>query len=204
MANKRHPVEMQILARVVRGTLSFLFSLLLCQCATQHQPLRFEPYFLTVPAGFHKNEYIQDKIRLETEPNRSLIDNKRLADLYRWELRVLPPQSPKALEIKTKLAQVEPSITEIESRIQDVQKEIKENKELPLANKKGSENSEGFLKIYKALAKLWNDDQITEALKLFATSPVSSSWSSQEKTRYYYLRFRVALDAGDRKGVVIT
>ena len=93
----------------------FLAILLLCRCTTKHQPLVHSPYFAIQPEEVLSSASLREMQELESrEENLSLLEQKRLYDLYQVEKKNLKESSGRAKILDAKIAklktQVEPLV----------------------------------------------------------------------------------------------
>lgn len=177
----------------------FLAILLLCRCTTKHQPLVHSPYFAIQPEEVLSSASLREMQELESrEENLSLLEQKRLYDLYQVEKKNLKESSGRAKILDAKIAklktQVEPLIlsspsgpnTPWEENVSNIQEKYKfSNPEL----------KKNFRKVQEA----WNRDENEKALDLLDILMESELYkknaNSEDKKRFLNLYFRAAFDS---------
>ncbi|NBY20227.1 hypothetical protein EBQ74_08300 [bacterium] len=138
--------------------------LLLCQCATKHQPVRFPATFQKFPEEIFSSSTVKECKLLEVKPELTILEKKRLMDLYTLEAKHVKVGSPRFQELLSKTEQLRFEVEPIVSENEDIKTELfLENKELGEEEKIGIQNP-ALKKAYSQVYQLWNKDENQQAL----------------------------------------
>lgn len=183
----------------MRKVLFPLALLVLCQCSTKHQPEYFEPFFYREGEPTWSNALQLERDRLEANPQRSLLQNKRLYELYQVEMRELKQGSTRYNEISDAAKLVFPAVSgEMESLTKlHLESTGKLQLKTPPPEKTDLRTPAGK-KAYQEVYNLWNSDQNEAALekwgKYESDLNFKSALSDVDWTRFLILRLRILLD----------
>lgn len=175
--------------------------LLLCQCATKHQPVRFPATFQKFPEEIFSSSTVKECKLLEVKPELTILEKKRLMDLYTLEAKHVKVGSPRFQELLSKTEQLRFEVEPIVSENEDIKTELfLENKELGEEEKIGIQNP-ALKKAYSQVYQLWNKDENQQALnkakELIAEEELIKKSSRAERLKVLNLYFRIAHDVGD-------
>jgi len=174
--------------------------LLLCQCATKHQPIRFPATFQKFPEEVFSPGTVKECRLLEVKPSLSLLEKKRLMDLYTLEAKHVKAGTARFQELLEKSEQlrfeVEPIMTENENLKTELFLEKKDVNE----EDKNVFETPGLKKAYSQVYQLWNKDEneqaLTKAKELISNSEFKKSSTRLEWLKVLNLQFRIAHDIG--------
>jgi soluble lytic murein transglycosylase-like protein len=184
--------------------LYFAYSLmlfLLCQCSVKHQPVLFEPYF---SEGYDLDlpKWINERNSLLKKSSLTLLEKKRLFDLYDAELRTVRPSTPLYDDLKNAASSLLPDIKSVQKDLDDLSSDQK----IDLSGLKTPPDfdNQELKRPYYSAQQLWNrelNDAALTKVNLMLQSATFRSSSTQDKFRVYHLRFRVALDVGNETAI---
>lgn len=174
---------------------------LLCQCATKHQPIRFPATFQKFPEEIFSPSTVKECRLLETKPELSVLEKKRLMDLYTLEAKHVKVGSARFQELLSKSEQLRFEVEPIVSENENLKTELfLEKKDIAEEDKTGIQTP-SVRKAYSQVYQLWNKDENDLALlkskELIANPELFKSASRSEWLRVLNLYFRIAHDVGD-------
>ncbi len=181
--------------------LTVLGVLLLCQCATKHQPIRFPATFQKFPEELFSSSTVKECRLLEIKPDLTSLEKKRLMDLYTLESKHVKFNSERFQELLDKSEklkfEVEPILSESETLKTELFLERKESGE----DEKNEFQNETLKKAHAQVYQLWNRDENEQAL-FKAKELVANPDFSKNSTRFEWMKilnlyFRIAHDVGD-------
>lgn len=187
-------------------TATVLFvTLALCQCASkqQHQPIGFPAYFPVRPQGQFAPDYLFEMKLLEATPELTVLERKRLLDLYNLELKTLKPTSERFRVVSAAVYRLSMEVSAVEREVRELQEEIARYKDpSPTEDKPTAVFVHPPLKReYLSVYHLWNKDQNEAAMakiNLLLKNPQSKAGATiGEWMKLLNLRFRIAMDTAD-------
>lgn len=174
---------------------------LLCQCSTKHQPIVFEPYFSLLPEDYLSVPLFAQIKTLEEKEEPTLLEKKRLYDLYILEARVLKSGSPRFLAIAERAEKLKSEIEPIQLEVGKVRSEVLAS--VQLENGRVQIENPALRKEWQQAYQAWNKDDNDRALRkveqILRNKDLRALASSQEWVRILNLRFRIALDLFQRQ-----
>lgn len=185
--------------------LCLLSLFLLCQCATKHQPIRFPATFQKFPDELFSPSTVKECRVLETKPELSQLEKKRLMDLYVLEAKTLKYGSERFQEILQKTEQLRPEVEALMAESDNLKTEVfLERKEVGEEEKDSFQNVQ-LKKAYSQIYQLWNQDQNEQALQkvkeLVSSSDTSKISSRPDWRKILNLKFRIAHDIGELEAI---
>lgn len=177
--------------------------LLLCQCASKHQPIALAPYFPLRPTSYFSTEYVFEMRRLEGLAQLNVFEKKRLAELYQIELKTLKKDSPRIAEVTARLNPLKEDAASQDGELQQVRQEMEKAPDLSPSEDKGPVELQKpvLKKAFQTAYRLWNRDENDGALKtiraITASEALRESTSKPEWLKILNLQLRIALDKGD-------
>lgn len=177
----------------------FLLPLLLCRCATKHQPIEYPPYFATQPEEILSNGQLLEMAHLEAEPTLAPLEKKRLYDLYQIELKSLKSTSSRAQELEQKLTQLKPEVEAL--FVSKLYPEIDKLESAKVKPEKSSSVQGALREQIREAYQAWNQDENLKALdrveRIIESDSFRNQATSLEKNRVFNLWFRIAFDLRD-------
>lgn len=193
------PNEVYNYKRMYRSLLFLSLILLLCRCASKHQPSSFAPYLPTQPEEILSSSQLAEIATLESQPVLAPLEKKRLYDLYGIELKNISTASHRATELSEKIQNLKP---EMEPFLEELEKLNKYNEN---SNSEKSEkiyfSDSGLKQKYQQAYQSWNQDQNLKALEqieaILQSQELQKKASSPEWLRVLNLHFRILFDLKD-------
>jgi hypothetical protein len=175
---------------------------LLCQCAAKHQPVEFTPSFNLKPRGMLTGEGLMERRQLEARGDLTLLQKKRLLELYEVELRTLKGGSPLHEKLREEVGFLQNEVAPLQEETQNVFQEYQ--RIARAAREEGPARSplkhRGLKRAYDQAYQLWNQDQNPGALdkvtEILGSEAFRGEVSDEDWYLVHYLRFRIAVDLG--------
>jgi soluble lytic murein transglycosylase-like protein len=171
---------------------------LLCQCTTQHETKEFPPFFRTDPPGYLSPAYVYERTDLESRTDLSVREWKRLQDLYELEVKQLSRETPRAMALQERIAELNSKTDKLSAQIDRVKNRIVEWGPRAVAPTSVAFSDSEFKQSYYQVYKLWNRDEYPAALEqaktLLSKPSIEDRLSTPEKLKALSLQFRIALD----------
>ncbi len=178
----------------VRAALAFSILLAICRCSTLHTPRTFPPYFASLPESAFSPRHVYEIRDLESRAELTLLQLKRLFDLYSLEYSTGRSDSNRAT-LKQKLEGLRPAVGEFEDEVRSV---ARTNRAKNAASKREEEaitDTEIRSRLSEAQS-LWNRDFNDEALEIL--QPLrEAQLNDSGLLKIEYLYFRIILEKGD-------
>lgn len=180
----------------MRLVIQSLILLILCRCATKHQAIAFEPYFPNAPDELLTSSVIGEIQGLELKEGLTLLEKKRLIDLYLIEVKRLAPNNDRLKAISNRSEMFRSEVEPLLRRMGELKAEL-------LAENPDDKEAKGFedprlKKVYTAAYRAWNLDENEKALGLVEQITSSEEYrkmaSKADWVKVLNLRFRIAMD----------
>jgi soluble lytic murein transglycosylase len=186
--------------------LSALGVFLLCQCATKHQPIRFTATFQTYPDNLFSSSTVKECRLLESKEELSLLEKKRLTDLYMLEAKHLKPGSERLQEVLEKAEKLRGEVESLVSESETIKLELFSERKDSMEEEKISFQNSALKKSFSQVYQLWNKDENEQAWSrvkdLVSNQELAKASSRAEWMRVLNLQFRISHDIGDLSAVV--
>lgn len=173
---------------------------LLCQCATKHQPQVFPPYFSLLPEEYFGSGLVGEIKTLEEKAEKeplTLLEKKRLYDLWTIEVRGLKTNSPRFQVIAEKAEQLRPEIEYLQNDVGRLKVEILASL-VSDSNEKTSFENARLRKEWQTAYQAWNKDNNDRALhkieQILTSDELKKVANPNEWMKLLNLRFRITLD----------
>lgn len=171
---------------------------ILCRCATKHQGIAFDPYFPIAPEELFTSTVMGEIQSLELKDSLSVLEKKRLVDLYLIELRSLKPENDRQKRISDRSENYRFELEPLMKRVSELRSELLSQQVIE-AEQKGFENPR-LKKAYSQAYQAWNRDENEKAFaavdQILASPELKALASKTDWTKIINLKFRVAMDLG--------
>ena len=185
--------------------ISALGVFLLCQCATKHQPIRFPATFQAYPDDLFSYSTIKECRLLENKSELSLLEKKRLSDLYMLEAKHLKAGSERLQEVLEKTEKLRGEVESLVNESETIKLELFTDRKDSIEEEKNSFQNSALKRNYSQIYQLWNKDENEQAWikvkELVSNRELAKVSSRSEWMRILNLQFRIAHDIGDLSAV---
>ncbi|MBI1859521.1 MAG: lytic transglycosylase domain-containing protein [Deltaproteobacteria bacterium] len=168
--------------------------LILCRCATQHQPQVFAPYFAFQPETKFSPKHVYEIRDFEGRESLSQLQKKRLSDLYTLEYSTTRSE-PRKVFLKAQLDRLHPDVIGAEEEVRMVSEKNRKKSQPAKKDEEALSDPEIKMRFMEAQS-LWNKDlnaEAVEALLPLREAPLSDAGMLKVE----YLFFRIQLEQGD-------
>ena len=139
-----------------------------------------------------------ERQELESKPDLTAWDRRRLSDLYEVELRTLPKDSARAASLSAAIAKISELNRSLTDRIDSVKRVVVQEQKREAAQNEAVFKDAEFKKEYFLAYRLWNRDEnedgLQKAIELTKNEALLDRLNKREKFKAFNLAFRIALD----------
>lgn len=173
--------------------------LLLCQCATKHQPVAFAPYFSDGLENAFGPRQVAAARELASREELSGLEKRRLLQLYALELRGLRGDTARYEWLSQRARELWRETEPVDRPLVRMQLDALAERATRWVPRLRAARAPAGINPYEEARKLWNADQnqaASKRLESWMASPGFRRQSGSSRARAWYLKFRLALDLG--------
>ncbi len=180
--------------------------LLLCQCATKHQPIRFPATFQKYPEDIFSSNTLQECRLLEIKESPTPFDKKRLMELYLLEAKHLKFGSERFQTLLEKTERIRSEIEPLINENETIKTELFLEKTESPEEIKNNFVSPNLKKSYSQIYQLWNKDENERALnkvrELVANTEIEKNSAHADWLKVLNLHFKITHDVGEVNSII--